>query len=186
MDLERAVRALCEHFKADAVIIVGSQAILAIWPDAPPLLRLSGEIDAYPENAKLWELMHPERGEASEEINALFGEGSDFHRSYGFYIDGVDETTATLPSDWRSRSVRREVDCYGRRVFAIAPDPQDLILSKLVRLDQKDREFVEEMDRHGRVEHKTLLQRLGSLAVTREVRDRAAEFVSNLQRRSQQ
>jgi hypothetical protein len=36
VDLERAVRALCECFKTDAVVIVGSQAILA-------MPRLSGD-----------------------------------------------------------------------------------------------------------------------------------------------
>jgi hypothetical protein len=38
--------------------------------------------------------------EASEDIAALFGEGSAFHRKHGFYIDGVDENTARLPRDW--------------------------------------------------------------------------------------
>jgi hypothetical protein len=34
---------------------LGSQSILLSWPDAPVILRTSGEIDAYPENAKIWE-----------------------------------------------------------------------------------------------------------------------------------
>jgi hypothetical protein len=47
-DLERAVRALAREFKTDTVIIIGSQAILMSWPDAPQAMRGSPEIDAYP------------------------------------------------------------------------------------------------------------------------------------------
>ena len=51
-DLDRAVRALCEYFKTDTTIIIGSQAILVGWPDAPAIMRTSVEIDAYPCNAR--------------------------------------------------------------------------------------------------------------------------------------
>jgi len=71
-DLERAVRALATHFCTDTVVIIGSQSVLLEWPDAPILMRTSGEIDAYPINWLGWEQDHP-GDEASEEINALFG-----------------------------------------------------------------------------------------------------------------
>jgi hypothetical protein len=101
-DLERAVRALAAHFETDTVVIVGSQSVLLDWPDAPILMRTSGEIDAYPGNNRDWEAKN--QGEiASEEINALFGYGSNFHITHGFYIDGVDENSARLPADWQSR-----------------------------------------------------------------------------------
>ena len=54
-DMERAVRAIATHFGADRVFIIGSQSVLLEWPDAPVLLRTSGEIDAYPENYRVWE-----------------------------------------------------------------------------------------------------------------------------------
>ena len=37
----------------------------------------------------------------------------------------------------------RRFDVYGRMVKAVAPSPEDLIVSKLARLDHKDRQFVE-------------------------------------------
>ena len=82
------VRVIARLFETDKVFIVGSQSILLSWPDAPVILRTSGEIDAYPENARLWEISRKKLDpdcppEASEEINALFGEGSDFHRKHG-------------------------------------------------------------------------------------------------------
>ena len=73
-DLERAVRSLTRHFKTDTVIVVGSQAILLTWPDAPSAMRMSSEIDAYPQNNRAWERTHPDR-EALEEIFGLFGAG---------------------------------------------------------------------------------------------------------------
>jgi hypothetical protein len=135
-DLVEAVRAIARLFETDKVFIIGSQSILLSWPDAPMVLRTSGEIDAYPENAKSWEVAQKEQDpeyppEASEEINALFGEGSNFHREHGFYIDGVDENSARLPPDWTNRTIDREVEVDGRKVIAVAPCPEDVIVSKL-------------------------------------------------------
>jgi hypothetical protein len=133
-DLDRTVRAIATEFKADTIYIIGSQGILLAWPDAPTTMKASPEIDAYPANAKAWEAeekrKHPDESpEASEHIDALFGSGSHFHRSHGFYIDGVDENTARLPSDWQTRAVIRSVAVDGRSVIAIAPCPDDLIVS---------------------------------------------------------
>ena len=90
-DIERAVRALAHEFKTDTVFIIGSQAILMSWPDAPEIMRGSPEIDAYPENARVWEIEEAKQSdgptvEASEHIHGLFGEGSLFHGTHGFYI----------------------------------------------------------------------------------------------------
>ena len=92
-DLQRVVRALAREFKTDTVFIIGSQAILLSWPDAPGVMRGSPEIDAYPANARIWELTDGSKGdgpslEASEHINGLFGLSSQFHHAHGFYIDG--------------------------------------------------------------------------------------------------
>ena len=141
-DLERAVRALAVHFKADTVIIIGSQSVLLEWPDAPILMRTSDEIDAFPENAADWE---DKTGlEASEEINVLIGQYSRFEETHGFFIDGVDETTAKLPVGWRDRAITREVDSHGVMVQAVAPSPHDLAVSKMHRLADKDRDYITE------------------------------------------
>jgi len=147
-DLERTVRALATEFKTDKVFIIGSQGILLAWPDAPQGMRLSPEIDAYPANARIWEIAEKRKDpdsqpEASERIDALFGSGSQFHRTHGFFIDGVDENTAKLPDGWQGRALIRRVDVNGRIVLAVAPCPEDLIVSKLARLDPKDKAFVE-------------------------------------------
>jgi hypothetical protein len=169
---------LCRHFGADAVIVVGSQAILATWPDAPVVLRSSGEIDAFPANAKDWEARHDV--EASEEIFALFGEGSTFHQTHGFYIDGVDETTALLPRDWRQRQVTRVVTDGDRTYRAIVPEVHDLVISKLCRLDIKDAVYVEALHRARPLDKNALEGRLVNVDTASEVKQRATAFVADL------
>lgn len=147
-DLERTVRAIATEFNTDKVFIIGSQAILVGWPDAPPTVTQTPEIDAFPANAKIWETeeraKHPDiNPEASEHINALFGAGSLFHQTHGFYIDGVDENTAKLPIDWQQRAIVLRLSGGNRTVTAVAPCPEDLVVSKLARLGQKDKEFIE-------------------------------------------
>ena len=139
-DLDRVGRTLGEHFKTDLVVVVGSQSVLVGWPDAPEISRTSGEIDAFPANAKEWEQLPENVGlEASEEINAWFGDGSTFSETHGFYIDGVDNTTAKLHRDWKSRAVFRDIHSYGKTVTMIAPSVEDMAVSKLIRLEEKDR-----------------------------------------------
>jgi hypothetical protein len=45
-DLERTVRALATEFKTDRIFVIGSQAVLVGWPEAPTGMRSSPEIDA--------------------------------------------------------------------------------------------------------------------------------------------
>jgi hypothetical protein len=148
-DLLRVVRALAFEFETDTVFIVGSQAILASMPDAPEVARASPEIDAFPANAKIWEVTEAERTRdgvrpiASEHIDGLFGIESQFHRTHGFYIDGVDETTAKLPKGWQSRAIKVRTEVAGRTVTGVAPAPEDLVVSKVARLDDRDKTFVE-------------------------------------------
>ncbi|QAY80403.1 DUF6036 family nucleotidyltransferase [Sphingosinicella sp. BN140058] len=137
-DLVRAIRSVAKLFETDTVYVIGSQALLVARPDVDRRLRFSQEIDCYPANAAKWPDEH-EGQEASEAIASLFGEGSNFHQSFGFFIDGVDETTAILPADWRDRSVHLKVAGEdGRRITAIAPHPADIVAAKLVRGSEKD------------------------------------------------
>jgi hypothetical protein len=179
-DLERAVCALCRHFDTSAVVIIGSQAILATWPDAPLLLRTSGEIDAYPVNARQWE--SATKHKASEEINALFGYLSHFHQAFGFYIDGVDETTASLPKGWRDRQEVLPISCDGEIVYALTPEIHDLAVSKLCRLEPKDEEFVRVLHDGKVLDREVLRIRLASVNADDEVKERALAFVAALDR----
>jgi hypothetical protein len=97
--------------------------------------------------------------------------------------DGVDESTALLPADWRERQVRRPVKADNKTVHAMTPELHDLIASKLCRLDPKDKEFIETLHRHERIVLDTLLERLKKVHAEGAIRKRADEFVRTLKKR---
>ena len=186
-DLERTVRAIATEFKTDKIFIIGSQSILLAWPDAPPVMRTSPEIDAFPDNAKIWEarekVKHPEQSpEASEHIDALFGNGSQFHQTHGFYIDGVDENTAVLPASWQARAVVRRVDVGGRVVTAVAPCPEDIIVAKLARLNDKDRAFIETYHSARPLDASLIEERIRLSDFAPAIADRAFVYIRHLTR----
>lgn len=65
----------------DEFVVVGSQAVLGSFPDAPEALLQSMEVDLYPAHA-------PEK---SDEIDGAIGDGSRFHESFGYYAHGVGQ-----------------------------------------------------------------------------------------------
>jgi hypothetical protein len=148
-DLDRAIRSVALHFNTDIVFVIGSQALLVGRADVARELRYSNEFDMYPALASG---SLPAGVEASETIHALFGEGPQFHETHGFFIDGVDETTARLPADWRDRAIERQIKALdGKPITAIAPAPAEVVAAKLVRGDQKDIEFASLCIRYGLV-----------------------------------
>jgi hypothetical protein len=93
--LEHLIRACTQIADDEEIVIVGSQSILGAFPDAPPALLVSVEADVYPKN-------RPERADL---IDGSIGEGSPFHETFGYYAQGVGETTATLPAGWKERLI---------------------------------------------------------------------------------
>ncbi len=65
-DLEHVIRAAADIADDDEIIIIGSQAILGQYPDAPAELCVSVEADVYPKNK-------PARADL---IDGSIGEGS--------------------------------------------------------------------------------------------------------------
>ena len=139
------------------------------------------EIDAYPANASEWEATHGL--EASEEVNAHFGYLSAFHETHGYYIDGVDASTAALPPNWRERQILTPVDCDGREAYAITPEIHDLAASKLCRFDVSDRAFVEALHAGGHLDPPLLEARIRTVPASEEEKARAAAFVRSLAKR---
>ena len=93
--LEHIIRAAASIADDDELIIVGSQAVLGQYPNAPAELLVSIEADVYPKH-------HPDRADL---IDGAIGEGSDFHETFGYYAQGVGPTTAVLPTGWDLRLV---------------------------------------------------------------------------------
>ena len=178
-DLHRAVCSISRHFNTETIFIIGSQSILLKYPDAPALMRTSGEIDAYPGNAEEWEADHAD-AIASEEINALFGIGSAFHQSFGFYIDGVDKNTAKFPTGWEERSTEKVFVDGDKKIRVVAPSLEDLIVSKLHRLDPKDKEFVDASRRVQTLNIGLIKARLIESGAAPEIIENAIGFLESL------
>jgi len=149
VDLEHIIRASAEIANDDEIVVIGSQAILGSFPDAPKELLVSTEADVYPKN-------RPERADL---IDGSIGEGSPFHETYGYYAQGVDESTAILPRGWRDRLVAvRNENTRGKTGWCL--DPDDLVVSKTIAGREKDLLFLEGAAQHDLVDRDRLLARL--------------------------
>jgi uncharacterized nucleotidyltransferase DUF6036 len=154
--LEHVIRAAAAITGDSEIVVVGSQAILGQFPEAPPEMLLSQEADVYPRN-------HPERAELIEAI----GELSTFHDTFGYYADGIAAELPSLPHGWQERLIVVPVgDARG-----LCLEAHDLALSKCAAGREKDRDFVRAAIRHGLVEREVLLRRLEQMALDPAVRD---------------
>ena len=84
--------------------------------------------------------MHDDDGRYADLIDGAIGESSMFHDTFGYYAQGVVETTAVLPTGWRARLVRFETAAT-RGVIAWCLELHDLWVSKAVAGRPKDIEF---------------------------------------------
>jgi hypothetical protein len=164
--LEHLVRAAADIANDDHIVVIGSQAILGQYPDAPASLRVSVEADVFPRT-------YPERAEV---IDGSIGEGSPFHAAYGYYAQGVSETTATLPAGWQSRLVA-VCNANTRGATGWCLEVHDLAVAKAIAGRDKDRAFVREAIRHGLVNEATLRERLAATSVEASVQDRASALI---------
>ena len=148
-ELEHLIRAAGAIAQDREIVVIGSQAVLGQFPDAPAALLASMEADVYPRN-------RPERAEL---IDGSIGEGSSFHEQFGYYAQGVGEATATLPKGWRERLVSVKNANTGG-VEGLCLEAHDLAISKYVAGREKDLEFTRALARHGLTRVQTLRERL--------------------------
>lgn len=147
--LEHVIRAAAGNANARDIVVIGSQAILGSYPDAPPELRQSMEADVFPRDAP----------ELAIVIDGAMGELSLFHETFGYYAHGVDASTAILPAGWRDRLVKIENEnTMGARGWCL--EVHDLAVSKLAAGREKDLDFVKALVRLQLVARATLRQRL--------------------------
>ena len=148
-ELEHIIRASGDIADDDEIVIIGSQAVLGQFPDAPMQLLMSMEADVYPRH----------KPELADRIDGAIGEGSSFHELYGYYAQGVGPETAVLPDGWENRLVAvRNENTAG--VTGCCLEIHALAISKLVATRPKDLEFVRELIRHGMIQQKTMSERL--------------------------
>ena len=98
--LEHIIRASAGIADDTHIVVVGSQAILGQYPEAPAELLVSIGADVYPKHDP----------DSSIVIDGAIGELSMFHQTFGYYAHGVGADTAVLPEGWQERviAVRNE------------------------------------------------------------------------------
>ncbi|HVE48098.1 MAG TPA: DUF6036 family nucleotidyltransferase [Casimicrobiaceae bacterium] len=153
-ELEHVLRAAGAIAEDDQIVVIGSQAILGEFPDAPAAVLVSMEADIYPLN-------RPDRADL---VDGSIGEGSFFHETFGYYAQGVGPDTATLPDGWQARLTSVKNKNTGG-VEGLCLEVHDLALSKYVAGRDKDFSFTRALARHGLIRQNTLLARLKKLPV---------------------
>jgi hypothetical protein len=161
-DLEHIIRAAAAITDEKIFVVVGSQAILAQHPLAPAELLRSPEADLYPAN----------RPELADVVEGAIGLESPFHRSFGYYAEGVGPETAKLPKDWGHRAVQLTGPATNGAV-AICPEAHDLAASKLIAGREKDLSWVSAALGAGILGKDLLARRIDEIEIAQEVRDRA-------------
>ena len=168
-ELEHLISASGEIAGDDEIIIIGSQAILGQFPNAPVRLLMSMEAEIYPKN-------NPEK---TDQVDGAIGEGSSFHELHGYYAQGVGERTAVLPNNWEARLVPVNNE-NTNGVTGYCLEVHDLAISKLIALRPKDLEFVQELVRHDMIQKKTMLHRVGQTDVQKSIRSNIRTRIKSL------
>src|ERR1022692_3362903 len=147
VQLEHLIRAAGTIANVDDVVVIGSQAVLGEFPDAPAEFLISD----------------------SDLIDSTIGEGSPFQREFGCYAHGVDETTAILPQGWRDRLIlvtgqnTRFVRGWWLEIHYLA-------IAKYAAGREKDLAFTKALARHAMVRREVLEQRLACTLLDPQVR----------------
>lgn len=152
-ELEHLIRAAATIAEDDEIVVIGSQAILGQFPDAPKAMRISVEADLFPLN-------HPDRAEL---IDGTIGELSPFHETFGYYAHGVAEDTAFLPASWKTRLVVIQ-NANTRGAQGLCLEIHDLLAAKALAGREKDVAFLETAAEHSMADLATLNERLAAVA----------------------
>jgi hypothetical protein len=155
--VEHVLRAASDITGEKQFIVVGSQALHAKFPDVADEIVMSVEVD----------LIAKRNVDRTEWLNAI-GQDSQFHVTYGYYADPVDESTSVLPKGWKGRLV----NLLTADVTGLCLDPHDLAIAKYVARREKDLQFTRVLARRGYTRRERLLELLKVTSVGREIRAR--------------
>lgn len=165
--LAHVVRAAATVTGDGDIVIIGSQSILG-----------TADVGRLPEEATMSmeaDIAFRDDIDASkaDAVDGAIGELSPFHETYGYYAQGVEISTAVLPTGWENRAETLDRQ-DSRPGYARCLEPHDLVVSKLVAGREKDITFAAALLEHGFVTAATLHERAELLnqpnAVIRRVR----------------
>ena len=158
--LEHVIRASAGITGAKEFVIIGSQAVLGQFPNAPAELLISIEAD----------LFSPRNPAEADLIDGSIGEGSPFHQTFGYHAHGVAEETAVLPAGWKERLIRVHNENTGGGT-GLCLEVHDLAVSKLVAGREKDMDFIAALLRHRLARSETIRERLQDTPINPERRE---------------
>jgi hypothetical protein len=125
-DVPRVLTDAARLVRDGEIVVFGSSA-LAFWLEDAPASR---DVDVWTDP--------PGAGDA---VEALMGELSWCHDRHHVWVEVWGPETFAAPSDWRSRArVLRQDDLPGVRL--VVPHPHDVLLSRLERMEPRDRDHV--------------------------------------------
>lgn len=151
-EFEHAIRAAASILGTDELMVIGSQALHAtVSTELPEAAQRSVEVDVV--------ALDDVDGRKADLIDGSIGEASMFHETFGYYAQGVSESTAVLPEGWRDRLVRFETPATNG-VVAWCLEVHDLWISKAIANREKDIEFCKALVDAGIVDKATLHARL--------------------------
>jgi hypothetical protein len=149
---EHAIRAAGAVLGVPEVVVIGSQALHGSMEGELPIeAARSVEVDVA--------VRGDTDGRLADLIDGSIGEASMFHDTFGYYAQGVVESTARLPKGWESRLVRFESPGT-RGVIAWCLELHDLWVAKAIAGREKDIEFCRALVARGVVSAPVLRERL--------------------------
>jgi hypothetical protein len=166
--LEHVLHAAAEVAGDPDPVVIGSQAILgsASEYELPDIVTRSIEVDVA--------FLHDPGGHKWSAVDGNIGEMSAFHQTHGYYAQGVETSTATLPNGWWNRLVVVE---SARTHPARGLDPHDCVVAKLAAGREKDYEFAAALLDAGIVHGDLLVERIDTMDVSSALRRRMLDWL---------
>lgn len=129
-------------------VILGSLAILGTAPVPPARMTMSIDVDAYLKADPL----------RTGELWKALGQGSPFEDEHGYYLDPVSPNLPSFPEGWERRLI--VVDFGEVRAFFV--DANDVAVSKYIRGERRDMEWLLSGLRDGLLSIPIIENRLGT------------------------
>ncbi|MDP2759921.1 MAG: hypothetical protein Q8O64_05875 [Sideroxyarcus sp.] len=166
--LEHVLRAAGEIIGESQFLIIGSQSLHGKYPDLADKFLLSFEVDLIAKNKP-----------QMTEVLITIGELSDFHDTFGYYADPVDENTSKLPRGWKGRLVNLKTTGASNGVSGLCLDPHDLAISKFFARREKDVTFTRKMIQYGILDRSKLESLVEKTKLTFYERKRMLQLISS-------
>ncbi len=169
---EHAIRAAGAVLGVAELLVIGSQAVHGSMSGPLPMEAVrSVEVDVA--------VRGDIEGRLADLIDGSIGEASMFHDTFGYYAQGVVESTARLPTGWQARLVPFDTPAT-RGVTAWCLELHDLWISKAVAGREKDREFCRALSQRGVVMVDVLELRLDTVpALDPRVRSAVLRWIAS-------